>query len=154
MKIWHILVYYYLKSQPNWDTPLMFCGSLTLGCLIYKIKWVGKLRQFSENHIKLDKWTDFLKMHLSFWTGGSFFLKKRKWTNIGIKLQETFISWRYDFLCLTEAHRQNKLSKFKFIYKVPSNQTTLAIVILVLRLNTWLLFLHMAINSTVIIILR
>ena len=58
MKIWHILVYYYLKSQPNWDIPLMFCGSLTLGCLIYKIKWVGKLRQFSEK-IK-SNWTSEL----------------------------------------------------------------------------------------------
>ena len=48
------LVYYYWKSQPNWDTPLMFCGNPTLGCLIHEIKWVGKLRQFSENQIKLD----------------------------------------------------------------------------------------------------
>ena len=54
MKIWHILVYYYWKSQPNWDTPLMVCGNPTLGCLIYEIKWVGKLRHFSENQIKLD----------------------------------------------------------------------------------------------------
>ena len=38
MKIWLFLVYYYWKSQPNWDTPLMFCGNPTLGCLIYKIK--------------------------------------------------------------------------------------------------------------------
>ena len=54
MKIWHTLVYYYWKSQPNWDTPPMFCRNPTLGCLIYEIKWVGKLRQFSENQIKLD----------------------------------------------------------------------------------------------------
>ena len=54
MQIWHILVYYYWKSQPNWDTPLMFCGNPNLGCLIYEIKWVGKLRHFSENQIKLD----------------------------------------------------------------------------------------------------
>ena len=55
---------------------------------------------------------------------------------MGIKLQETFISWRYDFVCLTEAHRQNISSNFEFIYKVPSNQTALVIVILVLSLNT------------------
>ena len=52
--IWHILVYYYWKGQPNWDTPLMFCGNPTLGCLIYEIKWVGKSKQFSGNQIKLD----------------------------------------------------------------------------------------------------
>ena len=51
-------------------------------------------------------------------------------------MQGTLTSWRYDFVCLTEANRQDKLSKFKFIYNVPSNQATLVIVILVPCLNT------------------
>ena len=55
MNFWHILVQCYWKSQPNWYTPLMFSENPTLGGLIYEIKWVGKLRQFSENQIKMDK---------------------------------------------------------------------------------------------------
>ena len=47
----HSLWQYFWKRQPDWYKPQMFSGSPTLGCLISEIKWVGKLRPFSENVI-------------------------------------------------------------------------------------------------------